>query len=85
MQHQDHEKDLRGIDMENHERLLLYGSQSIAKTFNEILKFNPYHDRLGRFTTGGGFMSSGYIGDPNKRAVTFFRKPGHKSRCDGDC
>lgn len=57
VQHQDHGKDLRGIDMENHERLLLYGSQSIAKTFNEIAKFNPYHDRLGRFTSGGSAAS----------------------------
>lgn len=29
----------------------------VAKTFNEILKFNPYHDRLGRFTTGGSAAS----------------------------
>lgn len=26
----------------------------IHKTFSEILKFNPYHDRLGRFTSGTG-------------------------------
>lgn len=25
----------------------------MGKTFEEIIKFNPYHDRLGRFTTGG--------------------------------
>lgn len=29
----------------------------VAKTFNEIAKFNPYHDRLGRFATGGGAAS----------------------------
>lgn len=29
----------------------------IAKTFNEILKFNPYHDSKGRFTTGGSAAS----------------------------
>lgn len=74
-QHLDHEKVGKDIDMENDERLLLYGSQSIAKTFNEILKFNPYHDRLGRFTTGGGFMNSSYTGDPNTRAVTFSANP----------
>ena len=28
-----------------------------SMTFNEIAKFNPYHDRLGRFTTGGGATS----------------------------
>lgn len=51
------------------------GQVGKSVTFNEILKFNPYHDRLGRFATGGGFMSSGYIGDPNKRAVTFSANP----------
>ena len=29
----------------------------VAKTFNEILKFNPYHDSLGRFATAGGASS----------------------------
>lgn len=50
---------------------------AVAKTFSELMieKFNPYHDRLGRFATGGGFMSSGYIGDPDKRAVTFSANP----------
>lgn len=28
--------------------------KSLAKSFSEILKFNPYHDRLGRFTSGTG-------------------------------
>lgn len=83
VQEAHHEKDGRGIDMNDNEKLLLYGSKSIAKSFSDILKseyddmrkFNPYHDRLGRFTTGGGFMSSGYIGDPNRRAVTFSANP----------
>lgn len=30
---------------------------SSAKTFSEILKFNPYHDSKGRFTTAGGAAS----------------------------
>lgn len=47
----------------------------LAKTFLEILKFNPYHDRLGRFTTGGGFMNSAYTGDPDKQARTFSANP----------
>ena len=34
--------------------------ERIAKTFNEIMKFNPYHDRLGRFTTSGGAASFTY-------------------------
>ena len=32
-------------------------SETVAKTFYEILKFNPYHDRLGRFTSAGGAAS----------------------------
>lgn len=33
---------------------------SVAKTFTQILKFNPYHDRLGRFTSApGGGAGSG--------------------------
>lgn len=30
---------------------------SVAKTFDEILKFNPYHDDLGRFTTPNGYAT----------------------------
>ena len=29
----------------------------IAKTFSELLKFNPYHDRLGRFATADGYAT----------------------------
>lgn len=50
-----------------------------AKTFAEILKFNPFHDRLGRFTSGGGFMASGYTGDKNRQAVTFSANPDTKA------
>ena len=32
----------------------------VAKSFSEVLKFNPYHDRLGRFTTAGGAASFTY-------------------------
>lgn len=35
-------------------------NKSVAKTFSEILKFNPYHDRLGRFTTPGAAASFTY-------------------------
>lgn len=31
-----------------------------AKSFSEVLKFNPYHDRLGRFTSGGSATSFTY-------------------------
>lgn len=30
---------------------------TVAKTFDEILKFNPYHDRLGRFSNANGYAS----------------------------
>ena len=29
-------------------------SGAVAKTFSELMKFNPYHDSKGRFTSGGG-------------------------------
>lgn len=42
---------------------ILKSYRSTAATFNEIKKFNPYHDRLGRFTTsGGGSIVSGTSG-----------------------
>jgi hypothetical protein len=57
-----------------------------SKTFiqlikSDIEKFNPYHDRLGRFTTGGGFgmSSSVYTGDPSRQAVTFSANPKTKA------
>lgn len=55
-------------------------TDSLAKTFSEIIeKFNPYHDRLGRFTSGGGFMASGYTGDKSRQAVTFSANPDTKA------
>lgn len=51
-----------------------------AKTFYELIeKFNPYHDRLGRFATKGGFMNSAYTGDPDKQARTFSANPNTKA------
>lgn len=50
-----------------------------AKTFSEILKFNPYHDRLGRFATGGGFMNSAWNGPADKQARTFSANPKTKA------
>lgn len=32
-------------------------SNMVAKSFFDVLKFNPYHDRRGRFTTAGGAAS----------------------------
>ena len=53
------------------------GQWQIAKSFSDLMKFNPYHDRLGRFTTGGGFgvSSSMYSGDKGRQAVTFSANP----------
>lgn len=49
---------------------------AVAKSFSEIVeKFNPYHDRLGRFATGGGFMNSGWAGPADKQARTFSANP----------
>lgn len=44
-------------------------SESLSKTFAELLrKFNPYHDRLGRFATSGGAASVTIrTKDPNKQ------------------
>lgn len=37
-----------------------------ASTFSELMKFNPYHDRLGRFASGnGGGADSGSLGGKN--------------------
>lgn len=33
---------------------------SVAKTFEEIIKFNPYHDKLGRFSSANGYASFTY-------------------------
>ena len=40
---------------------------SVAKTFNEILKFNPFHDRIGRFSNKFGFSS--YSANPKMKAA----------------
>ena len=44
-------------------------SASVAKTFDEIIeveKFNPYHDRLGRFATAGSAISFTYAPGKSK-------------------
>lgn len=51
-------------------------------TFNEAIeKFNPYHDRLGRFTSGSGFGIGGsfYTGDRDRQAVIFSANPETKA------
>lgn len=39
---------------------------NIAKTFSELLKFNPYHGKDGRFTGPGGYAS--FSANPNTKA-----------------
>ena len=68
----------KGIRYEQHlgdNYWVYYKSGKVSKSFDEILKFNPYHDRLGRFATGGGFMNSSWIGHPDKQARTFSANP----------
>lgn len=48
--------------------LQLLPKERVAKTFNEVLKFNPYHDSLGRFSTSSGYASfTTHTKDPNKQ------------------
>lgn len=52
--------------------------RTVAKSFNQVIgveKFNPFHDRLGRFARAEGFMASGFIGDKERQAVTFSANP----------
>ena len=37
--------------------LALLEQKPVAKTFDEILKFNPYHDSLGRFASANGYAT----------------------------
>lgn len=49
----------------------------VKKNFDEIIeieKFNPYHDRLGRFATASGFMGA-WDGPEDRRAITFSANP----------
>lgn len=59
-QHLNHERDGRGIDMNEKKMENILLGNTIAKSFSEIIKFNPYHDRLGRFTTAGTAASFTY-------------------------
>lgn len=40
--------------------------RAVAKTFSEVLKFNPYHDRLGRFSSANGAASFTYAPGKSK-------------------
>lgn len=47
----------RAIREPVNEPLAKSGSETVAKTFSELMKFNPYHDSLGRFASAGGATS----------------------------
>lgn len=42
------------------------GSTAVAKTFDDILKFNPYHDSRGRFATAGSYATFTYAPGKSK-------------------
>ena len=46
--------------------LLPTEKSAVAKTFNEILKFNPYHDARGRFASSNGYASFTYAPGKSK-------------------
>lgn len=56
----------QSLDLIDEEGNLAGTSQNLAKTFNEVLKFNPFHDSLGRFATSNGFAT--YSANPKTRA-----------------
>ena len=45
---------------------LLPEEKPVAKTFDEVLKFNPFHDARGRFSSSSGFAS--YSANPKTKA-----------------
>ena len=63
----------RGEDMPTFNDLL-YGTARKSMTFSEILKGNPYHDRLGRFTTAGAAASFSYTPGSNASIDDFISK-----------
>lgn len=48
-----------------------------ASTFSELMKFNPYHDRLGRFASGNGGGAAGTFGGSD---IKTFAKSVEKSK-----
>lgn len=57
-----------------HTALSFFDIAKLNKSDADIDKFNPYHDRLGRFATGGGGASfSGTLlhGSPHKGIKEF--------------
>lgn len=42
---------------------------AVAKTFSELMKFNPYHDAKGRFTSGSGGSATSFTWRPGASAA----------------
>ncbi len=53
-------------------------------TFDEILKFNPYHDRLGRFASAGSAVSFTYSPGKSKAHDAAIRREKDRSDDDGE-
>ncbi len=53
-------------------------------TFEEILKFNPYHDNRGRFTSAGGAVSFTYSPGKSKAHDKAIRREKDRSDTDGE-
>lgn len=52
------QKGLYNQDPQDYKKVNAVGkAATVAKTFDEILKFNPYHDAKGRFSTSNGYAS----------------------------
>ena len=61
-------------------------SGAVAKTFSEVLKFNPYHDQRGRFTSGSGGNYSSFTfrtKDPSKQHMADKAVARMKERASG--
>lgn len=54
------------------------------ETFDEILKFNPYHDRLGRFASAGSAVSFTYTPGKSKAHDQAIRREKDRSETDDD-
>lgn len=58
----------RGRDMQTFSEILRNKSTvKKSRTFSEILKFNPYHDEKGRFTSGNGSFAT-FSANPDTKA-----------------
>jgi 8-oxo-dGTP pyrophosphatase MutT (NUDIX family) len=50
-------KEYYAANKEEARRKWKHAPPSVAKTFSEVLKFNPYHDAKGRFASANGYAS----------------------------